>query len=154
MTYKKLLKMLKISPFLELSRYYYMVLYGSTMYQLPKARTKDQWEKRLGSGEELLTFWRCSLNNTKSFYSQIILVLGSTQVCLLSSWSNPYLHHLRSCRSQYLLVYGGHHHHHRHEDDDIYIMMSVCLSQKSSLPPGSFLWPPELPITNLYNSGF
>ena len=123
-----------------------MLLLSGIMWinYVPKARTKDQWERRPGSGEELLTFWRCSLNNTKSFYSQIILVLGSTQVCLLSSWSNPYLHHLRSCRSQYLLVYGGHHHHHRHEDDDIYIMMSVCLSQKSSLPPGSFLWPPEL----------
>ena len=37
-------------------------------------------------------------------------------------------------------------------NDDIHIMMSVCLSRKSSLPPGSFLWPPELPITTLYNS--
>ena len=39
--------------------------------------------------------------------------------------------------------------------DDIYIMMQ-CLSvchEKWSLPPGSFLWPPELPITTLYNSG-
>ena len=39
--------------------------------------------------------------------------------------------------------------------DDIYIMMqclSVC-NEKWSLPPGSFLWPPELPITTLYNSG-
>ena len=39
---------------------------------------------------------------------------------------------------------------------DIYIMMSVCLfvcNEKSSLPPGSLLWPPELSITTLYNSG-
>ena len=41
-------------------------------------------------------------------------------------------------------------------DGDIYIMMSVCLfvcNEKSSLPPGSLLWPPELSITTLYNSG-
>ena len=39
----------------------------------------------------------------------------------------------------------------------IYILWcSVCLfvcHEKSSLPPGSYLWPPELPITTLYNSG-
>ena len=41
------------------------------------------------------------------------------------------------------------------DDDDVYIMMKcmfVC-HEKWSLPPGSFLWPPELPITTLYNSG-
>ena len=37
----------------------------------------------------------------------------------------------------------------------IYIMMKCMFvsHEKWSIPPGSFLWPPELPITTLYNSG-
>ena len=36
--------------------------------------------------------------------------------------------------------------------DEVSVCLFVC-NEKSSLPPGSFLWLPELPITTLYNSG-
>ena len=36
--------------------------------------------------------------------------------------------------------------------DEVSVCLFVC-NKKSSLPPGSLLWPPELPITTLYNSG-